>query len=248
MRTIPLSEGSFTIDHTKRFVPFQADADSLDQRSRGSLLVEVQPFAVVLDGSVVLLDTGLGYPGPDGVPQIHRNLLEAGISPTEVDKVLLTHLHRDHAGGCVTEDPGSGSLHVTFPNARYYVQRREMEYAMEKGEPGYDVERLEILRNDDRLVLLEGEGWLDENIRYAPSGGHSPHHQVFWVVSGGETVFFGGDEAPQLQQMRYPLVAKYDFDGRKAMEMRKEWWAKGRAEGWTFLFFHDVKTPSFREG
>ena len=63
----------------------------------------------------------------------------------------------------------------------------------------------------------------------------------FWIVDGGETVFFGGDVAPQLQQMKSRFVAKYDYDGKRAMELRQEWWKQGQAEGWAFLFYHDVK-------
>lgn len=247
MKVIPLSEGSFTIDHTRRFVPFDPDREGMEKRPPGSLLVEVQPFAVVLDGSVMLLDAGLGHAGEDGIPQIHRNLADAGISPGEVDKVLVSHLHKDHSGGLVMRDPLSGGYAPAFPNARYYVQRDEFEAAFAGSSASYDTARLEALRNEERVVLLEGEGWIDGCIRHVPSGGHSPHHQVFWIVSDGETVFFGGDEAPQLQQMRFPYVAKYDFDGRKAKELRSEWWRKGLEEGWTFLFYHDVKSPTYRQ-
>ena len=247
MKVIPLSEGSFSIDHTKRFLPIDTSKESLQARASGSLLVEVQPFAVVLDGSTVLLDAGLGFTDEGGVPQIHRNLAEAGISPYDIDMVLLTHLHKDHAAGLVRKDPATGDMLPSFPNARYFVQREEFEEALSKDGPSYDTGRLEVLRNDSRLVLLEGEGWIEDTVRYMPSGGHSPFHQVFWIENAGETLFFGGDEAPQLQQMRFPYVAKYDFDGRKAREWRREWWQKGREEGWTFLFYHDVKTPTYRE-
>jgi hypothetical protein len=65
------------------------------------------------------------------------------------------------------------------------------------------------------------------------------------INEGNEFIFFGGDEAPQLQQMRHRFVAKYDFDGRRAMELRQQWWSQGEQEGWTFLFYHDVKNPTF---
>ena len=91
--------------------------------------------------------------------------------------------------------------------------------------------------------LLEGEGLIDGYILYQISGAHSPHHQVFRITEGEETIFFGGDEAPQLQQMKHRFVAKYDFNGKKAMELRQQWWEQGRIEKWTFLFYHDVKHP-----
>jgi len=45
--------------------------------------------------------------------------------------------------------------------------------------------------------------------------------------------------------MRHRFVAKYDFDGKRAMELRQQWWKQGEQEGWTFLFYHDVKHPTF---
>jgi len=245
MQVIPLSEGAFTIDKTKKFVPFNLDSDDLQQRPVGSLLVEVQPFAVVTTEDILVLDTGLGFE-QDGILQIHRNLRNAGIEPAQVTRVLLSHLHKDHAGGIAGDcSAGTARSTLSFPNAKYYVQRRELEYAFEKGPTSYMTDELECLRTSSQVVFLDGDGVIDGYIKYAITGAHCPWHQAFWIVDGGETVFFGGDVAPQLGQMKNRFVAKYDYDGKKAMELRQLWWEQGQREGWTFLFYHDVKTPMF---
>lgn len=255
MQIIPLSEGAFTIDKTKRFVPFDIEKDDLQSRPAGSLLVEVQPFVIVTADDILVIDTGLGYE-TDGVLQIHRNLLDAGIDPAKVTKVLMSHLHKDHAGGicgdCLGKPPATGApasaaiaRGLSFPNATYYVQRRELEYAFEKGPTSYIPEELEILKTSPQVSFLDGDGIIDGYIKYEITGAHCPWHQVFWIVDSGETAFFGGDVAPQLQSMKSRFVAKYDYDGKKAMELRQEWWEKGQAEGWNFLFYHDVKTPLY---
>ncbi|HYM94992.1 MAG TPA: MBL fold metallo-hydrolase, partial [Chitinophagaceae bacterium] len=61
MKIIPLSEGTFTVDKSKLFVPFTEDRDELLSRPSGSLLVEIQPFAVITSKDILLLDTGLGF-------------------------------------------------------------------------------------------------------------------------------------------------------------------------------------------
>src|ERR1044071_5552570 len=114
MKVIPLSEGTFTIDKTKQFVPFDTSKDDLQQRPVGSLLVEIQPFLVITSEDVLLLDAGLGFSNPDGTLQIHQNLIDNGINPGEVTKVLMSHLHKDHAGGLDK---------LSFPNATYYIQQ-----------------------------------------------------------------------------------------------------------------------------
>lgn len=244
MRVIPLSEGSFTIDGTKQFVPFDKSADELNDRPVGSLLVEIQPFVVITSEDVLLLDAGLGF-DVDGKSQLHSNLMDAGINPGEVTKVLMTHLHKDHAGGVSHRNPDSGNFELSFPNATYYIQQKELDFAFEKGLPSYFPEELECLKDDPQVQLLDGNGVIGGYIQYQLVGGHCPFHQVFRIVDGGNTVFFGGDNAPQLQQMRSRFVAKYDYDGKLAMELRQEWWKTGQEQGWTFLFYHDVKVPTF---
>ena len=245
MKIIPLSEGAFTIDATKKFVPFNLDTDDLQQRPLGSLLVEIQPFAVITSKDIIVIDTGLGFNMPDGTLQIHQNLLNNGIGPMEVTKVLLSHLHKDHAGGIYKTDEMLNQKFLSFPNATYYVHKDEIEFAYKKGAPSYHVSDFEGLQNSDQVVLLEGDGKIDDYITYKVTGAHSKYHQVFWVEEEEQKIFFGGDVAPQLQQMKNKFIAKYDMDGRKSMELRQQWWQQGEKEKWTFLFYHDIKTPVF---
>jgi glyoxylase-like metal-dependent hydrolase (beta-lactamase superfamily II) len=247
MRIIPLSEGAFTIDTSKLFVPFDMARDDLQQRATGSLLVEVQPFVVVTADDVLLLDTGLGFE-KDGGLQIHGLLLSAGIQPEAVTKILVSHLHKDHAGGISRVNPADGRRSLSFPRATYYLQRQELDFAFSKGFPSYLTGELEGLKNEQRVVLLDGDTVLDGYIRCQLTGAHCPFHQVFWIVDGGETAFFGGDVAPQLQQMKNRFVAKYDYDGKKCMELRRSWWDKGREEKWIFLFYHDIGSPVYSNG
>jgi glyoxylase-like metal-dependent hydrolase (beta-lactamase superfamily II) len=239
---IPLSEGSFTIDKTKLFVPFDEKEDELQQRPVGSLLVEIQPFIVVTSKDVLLLDTGLGFNDTaNGKMQLYSNLEKASIKPEQITKVLMSHLHKDHAGGiCMNNDHTKLSL----PNAVYYVQKRELEFALEKGFPSFIPEEIALLKTSSRVHFLEDDkGVIDDYISYEHTGAHSPHHQVFWIKENDEIIFFGGDDAPQLQQMKIKYKTKYDFDPDKAMKLRQQWWEQGNKEGWKFLFYHDIKTP-----
>ena len=243
MKIIPLSEGSFTIDKSKLFVPFALNEDELQNRPAGSLLVEVQPFVVITSRDILLLDTGLGF-SVNGKLQIYHNLEEKGVNYLQVTKVLLTHLHKDHAGGISIKDK-LGHHSLAFPNATYYLPKQELDYGFEAGFPSYLSDEFSVLMNNGEAKLLESSGTIDDYIQYELVGGHSPFHCVYWIKENGETIFFGGDVAPQLQQMKSKFVAKYDFDGKKSMELRQKWWQQGKQENWTFLFYHDIKTPFF---
>jgi glyoxylase-like metal-dependent hydrolase (beta-lactamase superfamily II) len=243
MKVFPLSEGSFTIDKTKLFVPYNEDVDSLQQRPKGSLLVEIQPFLVITAKDILLLDCGLGFSDKQDKMQIHSNLASAGVNPADVTKVLLSHLHKDHSGGV---SQANDHDRLSFPNASYYLQESELKVAFEKGFPSYLTEDLQALENSEQVVLLTSDnGHIDDYIHYQVTKAHSLFHQVFWIKENEQTLFFGGDDAPQLQQMKHRFVAKYDFDGKKAMELRREWWELGKKENWTYLFYHDIATPIF---
>lgn len=233
---IPLSEGTFTIGHDKIFQPFDPQTEELNDRAVGSLLVEVQPFALVNDRDIILLDTGLGFNHPNGHALLVASLEKHHIRPEDVTKILMSHLHKDHAGGLVEG---------LFPNATIYVNADEMRYADEIGFPSYYADDLQWLKTAPNVIWLEEkDGTIDGYIHYSHSGAHAPHHIVFRIDDAdGSKIFFGGDEAPQFKQMKIKYVAKYDYDGKKAMQLREQWAEEGRQEGWQFIFYHDVKTP-----
>lgn len=241
MQIIPLSEGVFTIDKTKIFVPFNTEVDDLQKRAVGSLLVEVQPFVVITKKDVLLLDTGLGF-SKNGELHLYSNLKANGIQPEQITKVLMSHLHKDHAGGVSVKDR-LGNYRLAFPQATYYVQQNEFVYAMETGFPSYMTEEIAALEGRSNVVFLDGDGMIDGYIHYHITAAHSPYHQVYRIEEDGQTIFFGGDDAPQLQQMKSKFVAKYDYDGKKCMQLRQQWWQEGQEKHWTFLFYHDVKSP-----
>jgi glyoxylase-like metal-dependent hydrolase (beta-lactamase superfamily II) len=245
MKIIPLSEGAFSIDKTKQFIPFDKTKDNIGQRAVGSLLVEIQPFCVVTSNDILVIDTGLGFRNEEGALQIHQNLLTNGINPMEVTKVLMSHLHKDHSGGISSEDKFQKSQVFNFPNALYYVNDAELKDALQNETSSNSFIHSQLMTNSDQVVTTSDKGMIDGLITYEVVGGHSPNHQVFWIEEAGQKFFFGGDVAPQLQQMKSRLVAKYDFDGKKCMELRQQWWQQGEAENWTFLFYHDINTPIY---
>ena len=241
MKIIPLSEGAFTVDQSKKFIPFNKNEEDLQERKKGSLLVEIQPFVVITSKDILLLDTGLGFADKEGRLQIHKNLAENGINADDVTKVLVSHLHKDHSGGIA--QPNKRIL--SFENATYYINRSEWEYAKENGLPSYHVNDFSLLEKKENVVFTEGDGVIDGYIYYKVTGAHSPFHQVFKIVDNDSIVFYGGDVAPQLQQMKSRFKAKYDFDGAASMELRQKWWQEGQEEKWSFLFYHDIKQPVF---
>jgi glyoxylase-like metal-dependent hydrolase (beta-lactamase superfamily II) len=245
MKIIPLSEGSFTVGKDKQFVRFDQTKDELQDRSVGSILVEIQPFVVLTEKDIILLDTGLGFYNADGTLQIHQNLIDHQINPLDITKVILSHLHKDHSGGISREDKVFHTKNFSFPHAMHYVNKKEFDFAVQTGRPSFTPEEFIILQDSDKVVFTEDNMIIDDYITLTHTGAHSPHHQSITIREKEEIVFFGGDVAPQLAQMKTKFVAKYDFDGKKCMELRQAWWELGEKEKWTFLFYHDIKSPVY---
>jgi glyoxylase-like metal-dependent hydrolase (beta-lactamase superfamily II) len=239
----PLSEGEFTIGHDKLFVPFDSNHDVLEDRPTGSLLVEVQPFLIVTDTDYILLDTGLGFNLPNGKLQIHHNLAKLGVSPMQITKVIMSHLHKDHAGG-ISFINGFGFRELTFPNADYIIYKAEFDYALVNTTASYLKDEFAFLaQSNNAIFYTEENGEIAPGISHQFSGGHSAHHQVIKITEGQQTIFYAGDEASQMKQLKIRYIAKYDFNGRLAADLRDMYAAQGKENDYTFLFYHDTKFP-----
>jgi glyoxylase-like metal-dependent hydrolase (beta-lactamase superfamily II) len=127
------------------------------------------------------LDAGIGWKNEAGISVVSTLLKEHHINPEQITKLLLSHLHKDHIEGAVrlTDD----GFEATFPNAEIYIQRRELDFAMEnKGNPSFDFEILEKLIQLPSIVWMDDDkGQITDEISYEVVGGHTPFMQVFWI-------------------------------------------------------------------
>lgn len=235
MKIFALKEGSYSVDATKKFIPFNPETDNFRERP-GSIFIHVNPFLVQTADDLILLDTGLGYKDAHGELIIHKHIRNAGFEPEDVSLVLMSHLHYDHSGGLVVER--NGKLQASFRRAEHVIQKKEWEKAMSGSSSSYHKEIFDALLDSANLNFVDGNGILQPGISYELSGGHSPFHQVFRIVSDGRKCFFGGDELPEPEQLIRKFIAKYDFDGPKAMQLREKYGKEAAEEGWTCLFYH----------
>lgn len=235
MKAIALYEGSYSVDASKKFIPFDPSVNKPSDRP-ASLFIFIQPFLIKTENDLILIDTGLGYNDAQGNLILHENIKKAGYLPGDVTKVLMSHLHFDHSGGMVwTKD---GKMEVSFPNAEYYIQRGEWEIAYSNISKSYKTEIFDVIQRSGQIVFLDGDGFINDEISYEITGGHCEFHQVFHIETGGEHYFFGGDIVPEPEQLQRKFIAKYDLDGKKAMELRTVYGEKAADNNWICLFYH----------
>jgi len=200
---------------------------------------------------LVLIDTGIGNKederfrdiygvenaGAGGRTRLEDALAALGHRPEDVRWVINTHLHFDHAGGNTWRD-GSGRVAAAFPNARYAVQRGELDFARRTNERTAASYRA---HNFDALAfqLLDGEREPLPGIRCLPTAGHVPFHQSVLVESGGERCCFLGDLVPTSAHLPLPWIMGYDLEPLVTLESRRRLYARAEAEGWLLCFEHD---------
>jgi glyoxylase-like metal-dependent hydrolase (beta-lactamase superfamily II) len=243
LKVFTLYEGSYSVDASKKFVPFNPETDNFKDR-KGSIFIHVQPFLVQLNNTLLLLDTGLGFSDDQGKLILHNNIRKAGFEPDDVEYVLMSHLHFDHAGGMIHKT--DEKMELSFPDATYLIQRGEWEGAFTNASSSYKPAIFEFLQRNAQLTFLDESGSFSENIHFELTGGHTPFHQAFLITEGEEKVFFGGDVLPEPEELQRKFIAKYDFDGRKSMELREQFGKKAAAENWNCLFYHGkTKTTGY---
>ncbi|WP_127126221.1 MBL fold metallo-hydrolase [Pseudoflavitalea rhizosphaerae] len=236
MKIIPIKEGNYAVNKKKEFTLLK-EGDKIEYSK-----MAIQPFLVVTENDHILLDTGLHFSHLQE-PLIFQSLQKENIQPEQITKVLLSHLHKDHADGL--GQVNEHSFHCNFPAAQIYIQQRELDFALQQHQnPSYNIPLLEKLHLLPNIVWMnDDKGQITDEISFEVTGGHSPFHQSFRIRANGETAFYGADNLPLKSYLKMPIAYKTDYDGKKAKELRLQWEKSAIAEHWFVLFYHDMKTP-----
>jgi len=188
---------------------------------------------------------GIENAGSNGRTALEDGLAQVGVRPEDVDFLLSTHLHFDHAGGNTFIDE-AGTVRPTFTKARYFVQRGEYEYATHTNErtaASYFDRNYAPTLESGQLELIDGNRDLMEGISTIVTPGHTPHHQSFLIRSGGEAAVFLGDLVPTHAHLPLPWIMGYDVEPLVTLESKRELLARAAHEGWTVIFEHDATVP-----
>src|SRR4029077_5114350 len=124
-----------------------------------------------------------------------HTLAEAGLRREDIDIVLATNLHFDHAGGVTRRDAG-GRVRPAFPRAQYVVRRGEWDdacHANERTRASYLVDNFIPLADAGVLQLVDDGQTNKPGVKGRRAGGHTMHHQMAIIESGGQTAAFGAD-------------------------------------------------------
>jgi glyoxylase-like metal-dependent hydrolase (beta-lactamase superfamily II) len=213
--------------------------------------LDLNLLLVKTDGKNILIDTGMGDAlsekqkkiyGIEKPSALEKKLSEFDLTCEDIDLVILTHLHADHAGGVVKLDE-LGKKVPRFPNARHIIQIKEWNDAMspdERTSVTYLTENFKLLKEHDLLDLVDGEDEVTKGIRVKSTGGHTPGHQVVFIEDGNNKILCPGDIMPTSSHLKIPYVASVDLFPLETMELKRKFLDMCINDGWLLAFDHDV--------
>jgi glyoxylase-like metal-dependent hydrolase (beta-lactamase superfamily II) len=201
----------------------------------------------------ILIDTGMGdkwdekskniYAVDQRSASLFDSLGKLNITSDEITDVILTHLHFDHTGGSTKIE--NDKLVPAFPGAKYYVQKKNYEWAIkpsERDKGSYIKDNFQPLMEEGVLNFIDGEEKFDDEIEFVIINGHTFAQQLIKISDTSNTIFYCGDLFPTTSHIPLPYVMGYDLQPLITVEEKKKILMKAIDENWKIFFEHDPET------
>jgi len=224
----------------------------------GNNMIDMACVCVVarVNGKVVVVETGIGTKisqkraqqfGVREPEALMHALRRLGITPDEVDAVIPTHLHWDHAGGMTRRDE-LGALQLTFKNARHFVQRKEWDFAIQpdvRSRSSYVIDDFTPLADGHKLLeFVDGDAEVLPGIHVRQVGGHTPGSQVVIFRSGELACAVTGDLVCQTPHLRVPWNMAADIEPLRVFEQKARLFEEAELHRWLLVLSHETDQPA----
>lgn len=248
---LPLLDGFFRLDGGAMFgvvpKPLWQKRAAADDRNR--ILLGLRPLLVRTPEHVVLIDAGIGDKmsskdtgiyGIDRQPGLSRALSDEGLRPEDIDVVIASHLHFDHAGGFTVRT--GDRIVPAFPRATYYIrdaEYRDATHPHERNRASYLPENFVPLVEAGVVQFIAEDGEVLQGISVQRTGGHTMHHQLIRIESAGRVGIFTADLMPTTAHVDAPWIMAYDLYPMDTLAFKKRFLEEAISGEYVIFFEHD---------
>jgi glyoxylase-like metal-dependent hydrolase (beta-lactamase superfamily II) len=252
LELISLFDGFFRLDGGAMFgiVPKTLWERRTPADDRNRITLGMRPLLVRTGAIALLIDAGIGDKmdakntaiyAIDRSRNLDHSLADAGLAVDQIDVVLASHLHFDHAGGFTTRD-GPGPIRPRFARARYVARTAEWEDAThphERNRASYLQENFVPLMTAGVLDLVADDVVIAPGVRTVRTGGHTMHHQIVMIESGGRTAVFTADLVPTTAHVDEPWIMGYDLYPMDTLAFKRTFIREAIDREYLIFFEHD---------
>jgi glyoxylase-like metal-dependent hydrolase (beta-lactamase superfamily II) len=263
-----VNDGGFRLDGGAMFgvVPktLWQKAKPADDHNRISMVTNC--VLVERGSELLLIDTGIGdkndakfdeiFGLEAGAVRLPEQIRAAGYDLGDITQVLISHLHFDHCGWNAVASGKGDRLVPTFPKARYWLQRDEVEHARnpnQRDRASYDPRNWEPLFDAGVVELFGDAGEPMPGVRAVKTPGHNADMCIVLLdgsdgsssggAAGGQKGVFWADLVPTAAHVPYPWIMGYDLYPLETLANKQRWLPRAAAEGWLSIFEHDPELP-----
>jgi glyoxylase-like metal-dependent hydrolase (beta-lactamase superfamily II) len=225
-----------------------------DERNR--IRMAMRPWLVTDGRRQILIDAGCGDKQDakfadiyafDRARHLDHSLAELGLTAGDIDFVIASHLHFDHAGG-FTRREVDGRVVPRFPRARVSIRRGEWDDAMhpnERTRASYFRENYAPLVEAGLVDFVENDGEVAPGLNVRRTGGHTMHHEIVRIESDGKVAIFAADLLPTAAHVPLPYIMGYDLYPMDTLAFKRAFLEEAVEREYLILFEHD---PSVAAG
>jgi glyoxylase-like metal-dependent hydrolase (beta-lactamase superfamily II) len=252
-----INAGEFRLDGGAMFgvipKPMWERVAPADERNR--IQMRMNSLLIRAGGKLILVETGAGDKFDAKKRDIYAladapllsQLAQRGVKPEQIDIVVNTHLHFDHCGGNTRVI--DGKLMPTFPNARYVVQRAELEHARhasERDRASYFPENYEPMAKTGQWELIEKDTEIVPGVQLIRVSGHNRDMMCVRLSGGSKTAMLLADLIPTTAHLPLPWIMGFDLYPMETLENKRKWIPEILLDNVLALFGHDPKIAAAR--
>jgi len=218
---------------------------------KNQITLLTHPILVETNDRRFLIESGIGNGkltekqkrnyGVSEESHLEEDLSKLGLTVHDIQGVIMTHMHFDHACG-LTRLNEDGKGESVFPQAKIYTSAKEWD---EMRNPNIRSKNTYWEINwkgiEEQVVTFENELEITPEIKMIHTGGHSHGHSIVMIESQGETAIHLADIMPTHAHQNVLWVMAYDDYPMESIDKKQKWIPEGINKNAWFFFYHDAK-------